>query len=48
MMKIEMSQEERVRNATSHRIGNVDDCNRCLDCEIGSWNAWREPCYRWL
>lgn len=36
--------EQRSINTYSHRIGNVDDCVRCVDCEIGSWNAWKELC----
>lgn len=36
--------EERAANAASHFIGAVDDCYRCVDCEIGSWNAWQRPC----
>jgi hypothetical protein len=36
---------EREANAASHSIGVVDDCLRCLDCEIGSWNAWKEACH---
>lgn len=36
--------EERDSNASSHRIGVVDDCYRCIRCEIGSWNAWQRPC----
>lgn len=47
MMIIEISQDERERNAASHRIGNVDDCLRCVDCEIGAWNAWRNVCPGW-
>ena len=36
--------EQRAINTYSHRIGNVDDCARCIDCEIGSWNAWKQLC----
>jgi hypothetical protein len=36
--------EVRARNAASHIIGNVDDCARCINCEIGSWNAWKSEC----
>lgn len=43
-MDIELTPEQRKLNARSHRIGSVDDCLRCVDCETGSWNAWREPC----
>jgi hypothetical protein len=37
--------EVRDANAASHRIGNVDDVARCIDCEIGSWNAWQKECW---
>ena len=40
-----LTDAEKKRNAASHTIGVVDDCYRCLDCEIGSWNAWKSPCY---
>ena len=32
-------------NYASHHIGVVDDCHRCIDCEIGVWNAHLEPCF---
>jgi hypothetical protein len=35
----------REANAASHRIGNVDDVARCIDCEIGAWNAWQKECW---
>lgn len=35
---------QRAANADSHRIGNVDDCRRCIYCEVGSWNAWKQLC----
>jgi hypothetical protein len=31
-------------NANSHRIGNVDGVSRCVRCEIGVWNSWKEQC----
>jgi len=31
-------------NSNSHLIGNVDGVSRCIYCEIGSWNAWKELC----
>ena len=31
-------------NSNSHSIGNVDGVRRCIYCEIGSWNAWKELC----
>ena len=30
--------------SNTHTIGVVDDCYRCIDCEIASWNAWKSPC----
>lgn len=39
-----ISPEARAINTYSHRIGNVDDCARCMDCEIGAWNAWQQLC----
>lgn len=44
METITLSPAEREANARTHRIGNVDDCLRCIDCEIGSWNAWKVAC----
>jgi len=34
----------KIQNAASHRIGVIDNCRRCVDCEIASWNAWQQPC----
>lgn len=39
-----LTDEQKIANANSHRIGVVDDCYRCIDCEIGSWNAWKSHC----
>jgi hypothetical protein len=39
-----MTVEEGKANAASHIIGNVDEVARCINCEIGSWNAWKSPC----
>lgn len=36
--------EVRAANFDSHRFGVVDDCYRCIDCEIGEWNGWQRPC----
>lgn len=36
--------EERAANAASHIIAFDGDCDRCINCEIGSWNAWQRPC----
>lgn len=30
--------------SSTHIIGVVDDCYRCIDCEVGSWNAHKFPC----
>lgn len=39
-----LTPEQKIANAQSHRIGVVDDCYRCVDCEIGKWNAWKRHC----
>ena len=44
METLTLSPAEREANARTHRIGAVDDCLRCIDCEIGAWNAWKEAC----
>ena len=31
-------------NTRTHRIGVIDDCYRCLRCEVGAWNAHKYPC----
>ena len=31
-------------NSRSHIIGDVDGVYRCINCEIGSWNAWKMVC----
>ena len=36
---------EAERNYRSHTYGVVDDCYRCIDCEIGEWNGWKELCW---
>ena len=41
----DISPEQQRINAASHWITVVDDCYRCGDCEIGSWNAWKEYCH---
>ena len=40
----ELSESEKRANAASHRIGNVDGVYRCVWCEIGVWNSWKEAC----
>ena len=39
-----LTPEQKIANTQSHRIGVVDDCYRCVDCEIGKWNAWKSHC----
>ena len=39
-----LPQSEKEANANSHTIGNVDGVSRCVWCEIGVWNAWKEAC----
>lgn len=39
-----MSEAEKTANVRSHHIGVVDDCYRCVDCEMGSWNTWKKFC----
>ena len=39
-----LTPEQKIANANSHVIGVVDDCYRCINCEIGKWNAWKEMC----
>ena len=39
-----LSESEKLANAASHRIGVVDECYRCINCEIGVWNSWKEQC----
>jgi hypothetical protein len=31
-------------NFYSHTIGAVDDCYRCIWCEVGVWNAHKMQC----
>jgi hypothetical protein len=44
MITLDLTPAERDANARTHTIGNVDDCLRCIDCEIGAWNAWKVAC----
>jgi len=39
-----LTKEQMRINSASHIIGVVDDCYRCINCEIGSWNAWKSHC----
>lgn len=41
--KSNMTPEESA-NFYSHNIGVVDDCYRCVYCEIGVWNAHKAFC----
>lgn len=40
----ELTEAAKTANYRSHDWGVIDDCNRCLNCEIGIWNGWRENC----
>ena len=40
-----LSDPDRRANADSHRFGTIDDVMRCLNCEIGIWNAWKMECH---
>lgn len=31
-------------NHASHSFGAVDDCVRCVFCEVGIWNGWKAAC----
>jgi hypothetical protein len=42
--KEDLTKEARFLNSMSHDIGAVDDCYRCIHCEVGSWNAWKFIC----
>ena len=35
----------REANDKSHAYGVIDDCERCLNCEVGIWNGWKEACF---
>jgi hypothetical protein len=39
-----MIREEQDRNYTSHHIGVVDDCLRCLYCEVAIWRSHLSFC----
>jgi hypothetical protein len=30
--------------SNTHTIGIVDDCYRCIRCEVAVWNAWKKEC----
>jgi hypothetical protein len=40
-----LTDEQKRANARTHEIGIVDDCYRCVHCEIGSWSTWKRPCF---
>lgn len=44
MNTVELTEAIKDLNHRSHRFGRIDDCIRCLNCEIGIWNGWRENC----
>lgn len=39
-----LTAEIKASNYNSHEYGPVDDCTRCIHCEIGEWNGWKEAC----
>ena len=39
-----LSDSTRRANAESHHFDRIDDVMRCLNCEIGIWNAWKMEC----
>lgn len=43
-MITETQMPEEAANARSHSWGNVDDCIRCVNCEIGIWSGHTEMC----
>lgn len=44
MNTLELTDAIKQRNHNSHYWGIIDDCRRCLDCEIGFWNGWKSDC----
>ena len=44
MNAIELTEAAKAANYRSHDYDQVDDCIRCIRCEIGIWNGWRENC----
>lgn len=36
--------EIRSANFASHIFVDMDDCTRCMDCEIGIWSGHKEYC----
>jgi hypothetical protein len=36
--------EQQKINSASHIMGMVDDCIRCINCEVASWNSWKTYC----
>jgi len=43
-VETKLNHKQKVENYNSHTFGKIDDCVRCLDCEIGVWNGWKRPC----
>ena len=35
---------ERMVNDNSHHYGTIDDCTRCLHCEVLVTNGWKAAC----
>jgi hypothetical protein len=42
--KQQRAAKDRVANYASHRLGQVDDCIRCIDCEVAASNAHKRKC----
>lgn len=40
----QMSEAVKAANHASHCFTEIDECTRCMDCEIGVWNGYREMC----
>ena len=41
---VSISVAEGQANGRTHKINDVDGVYRCVNCEVGSWNAWKSPC----
>jgi hypothetical protein len=44
VLEATLSDPDRRANAESHHFDRIDDVMRCLNCEIGIWNAWKMEC----
>lgn len=41
---VRLTLAEKQANIDSHMMGRIDDCVRCVRCEIAVWNAWQRDC----